>query len=451
MKQKLDNIKSDKAVILFTRIPEPGKVKTRMMPYLSPSECAELQECCIKDSLEMLREVDADKFICYEPSGDRNLLAELCKETNFIVQRGDDIGARMKNGLSDVFDIGYKSVLLMGSDIPEVKSSDITDAFSQLQSCDTVIGPSQDGGYYLIGMNDIKPELFTQSSYGHGKVLDELLHIAADNNIHVTLVAEHRDFDTKDDILYFREHIRHQHHLMESEVGKFVTKVLRVSVIVPTYNEEKRIDKLIKQLDDICDDAEIVIVDGGSTDSTLAHIPGRYRIVKSDKGRALQLNAGARAASGEVLFFMHADSELPNKPIHEIREVMKTHNAGCFGIEFQSDNLLMKINAAISKDRAFRRQIAFGDQGMFMTREVFEGVGGFPEIPIMEDYQLSLTLREMGIRIGATRGRICTSDRRYPKGNIKKLRLMFKMWLLRRKYRMGIDPYQIAKEYKDIR
>ena len=88
---------------------------------------------------------------------------------------------------------------------------------------------------------------------------------------------------------------------------------------------------------------------------------------------------------------------------------------------------------------------------MFMTREVFEGVGGFPEIPIMEDYQLSLTLREMGIRIGATRGRICTSDRRYPKGNMKKLRLMFKMWLLRRKYRMGIDPYQIAKEYKDIR
>ncbi len=191
MKQKLDNIKSDKAVILFTRIPEPGKVKTRMMPYLSPSECAELQECCIKDSLEMLREVDVDKFICYEPSGDRNLLAELCKETNFIVQRGDDIGARMKNGLSDVFDIGYKSVLLMGSDIPEVKSSDITDAFSQLQSCDTVIGPSQDGGYYLIGMNDIKPELFTQSSYGHGKVLDELLHIAADNNIHVTLVPKH--------------------------------------------------------------------------------------------------------------------------------------------------------------------------------------------------------------------------------------------------------------------
>ena len=111
----------------------------------------------------------------------------------------------------------------------------------------------------------------------------------------------------------------------------------------------------------------------------------------------------------------------------------------------------MKINAAISNDRAFRRQIAFGDQGMFITREVFEGVGGFPEIPIMEDYQLSLTLREMGIRIGATRGRICTSDRRYPKGNIKKLRLMFKMWLLRRKYRMGIDPYQIAKEYKDIR
>lgn len=111
MKQKLDNIKSDKAVILFTRIPEPGKVKTRMMPYLSPSECAELQECCIKDSLEMLREVDVDKFICYEPSGDRNLLAELCKETNFIVQRGDDIGARMKNGLSDVFDIDRKSVV----------------------------------------------------------------------------------------------------------------------------------------------------------------------------------------------------------------------------------------------------------------------------------------------------------------------------------------------------
>jgi hypothetical protein len=93
----------------------------------------------------------------------------------------------------------------------------------------------------------------------------------------------------------------------------------------------------------------------------------------------------------------------------------------------------------------------FGDQGIFMTRELFVEAGGFPELPIMEDYQLSLTLRKMRVRPGMTRQRIYTSDRRYPEKTIPKLKLMHKMYRLRKKYKAGVPAAEISKEYRDIR
>jgi hypothetical protein len=111
----------------------------------------------------------------------------------------------------------------------------------------------------------------------------------------------------------------------------------------------------------------------------------------------------------------------------------------------------MMTNRVISNLRAGIHNVMFGDQGIFMTRELFEQTGGFPEIPVMEDYQLSLTLRDMDIRTGLARHRIYTSDRRYPKKTGPMLELMAKMYMLRRDYKAGRPPEEIAEEYKDIR
>ena len=192
-------------------------------------------------------------------------------------------------------------------------------------------------------------------------------------------------------------------------------------------------------------------MDGGSTDHTLDKISEEFTLLHDRKSRAAQMNAGAKASHGDILFFLHCDSELPAHPLAQIREVMRDYQAGCFGIAFHSRNFFMFTCRVISNHRVKDRKVMFGDQGIFIDRKLFFDVGMFPEIPIMEDYQFSLTLKEKGIRLGMTRKRIYTSDRRFPKGTIPKLKLMWKMNRMRKMYRDKIAIQTIAKMYKDIR
>lgn len=163
------------------------------------------------------------------------------------------------------------------------------------------------------------------------------------------------------------------------------------------------------------------------------------------------MNAGALASHGDVLFFLHCDSELPEHPLEQIREVMKDYQAGCFGIAFHSKNFFMFTCRVISNHRIKDRKVMFGDQGIFIERELFFEIGMFPEIPVMEDYQLSLTLKERGVKLGMTRKRIYTSDRRFPKGTIPKLKLMWKMNRLRKMYRDRVPIETISDLYRDVR
>lgn len=224
-----------------------------------------------------------------------------------------------------------------------------------------------------------------------------------------------------------------------------------ISVIVPIYNEEKMIEKLLKQLRPLEEKCEIILVDGGSTDRTLERIDRNFRVLHGPKGRAKQMNYGAAESSGDILFFLHADSELPANPLGELREVMKSFRVGCFGIGFHSRNFFMFTCRVISNHRAKCRKIMFGDQGIFIDRELFFKMGMFPDIPIMEDYQFSMNLKETGEPIGMTRHRIYTSDRRFPQGTIPKLKVMWKMNRLRKMYRDGMPPEELVKMYRDVR
>ena len=130
---------------------------------------------------------------------------------------------------------------------------------------------------------------------------------------------------------------------------------------------------------------------------------------------------------------------------------MKDYQAGCFGIAFHSKNFFMFTCRVISNHRIKDRKVMFGDQGIFIERELFFEIGMFPEIPVMEDYQLSLTLKERGVKLGMTRKRIYTSDRRFPKGTIPKLKLMWKMNRLRKMYRDRVPIETISDLYRDVR
>ncbi len=453
--------KNDNVIIVFTREPEAGKTKTRLMPYFSPEQCAHLHMCMLRDIFREIRKTDADIVVAYSCDDGKEpafLKKTMGRKAVFIRQRGADIGARMQNAMDDVFRLGYGKAVLMGTDIPEIKAESIDAAFSLLDVSDTVIGPTGDGGYYLIGMKSLHPEAFNVKTYGISTVFDETVASLAAAGLAAEKAHTYADIDTPDDIAAFRRRMRDDPRLRRSHTGRFLAETALISVIVPVYNEEAMIGRLARQLMQHRSKCEIIFVDGGSADSTLGILQdinkdNSIRILNAGKGRAVQMNAGAKASSGDILFFLHCDSILPDRFTDEIRRIMASNDWGCFRIRFLSDNFFMFTNRVLSNHRAICRKLPFGDQGIFIDRDLFFGTGMFPEIPLMEDYEFSLRMRcRRGIRgPGVSRKRLISSSRRYGERTGSILRTELHMWKLRCMYRRGVCAEKLQSMYDDIR
>lgn len=224
---------------------------------------------------------------------------------------------------------------------------------------------------------------------------------------------------------------------------------MKISMILPVYNESKTIDKMLAQLEELPGDWEILFADGGSSDDTVERIAPRHRVLHSPRGRANQMNHGAANAAAEVLWFVHCDSILPEDAHSQIQTAVENGAQwGCFHIGFDYNGPFMGCNTYLSNRRA-RNGIAFGDQGIWVKKTVFEELGGFPDLPIMEDYEFSLRMKSRGLPITQLGGTIITSGRRY--NTQFPLLTMWQMFYLRRLYRRGTDIHEIARRYQDIR
>ncbi len=222
----------------------------------------------------------------------------------------------------------------------------------------------------------------------------------------------------------------------------------KISIIIPVYNESSTISSLMDNLDLFKDSCEIIFVDGRSSDRSPKIIQERYRVISSPKkGRANQMNYGASLSKGEILLFLHADSLLPKDALIQIHDIISEgYKVGCFKLKFKSSHPLMKICGFMSNLRVLLRNIAFGDQGIFINRSYFYEIGGFKELPLMEDYQLSMTIKAKGEKIALAKSKIETSERRFTKNG--RLRTMAKMQRLQHMYRKGADIEVIANLYR---
>jgi rSAM/selenodomain-associated transferase 2 len=225
-----------------------------------------------------------------------------------------------------------------------------------------------------------------------------------------------------------------------------------ISVIVPALNEADGIVDTLQALQDMrLRGVEIIVADGGSTDDTATVCaPLADRVIIGATGRARQMQAGAALACGSVLWFLHADSRAPGDADRTIATALGSgrRNWGRFDVRFAHAGLLLGVVATLMNLRSRLTGIATGDQGIFVTRKLFERVNGFPQIPLMEDIALSRLLKRHS-RPACLHEQLITSARRWQAQGT--LCTILVMWSLRLAYFLGVSPAWLAQFYRPHR
>jgi uncharacterized protein len=206
--QKKNKFSDRRCILFFVRVPERGKVKTRLGNVIGHDASLQLYLSFVADELDMLRDLFFDVFICFHPHSGKHMVENWLKdEFHLIAQEGKDLGQRMGNAFEEIFSRGYELALLVGSDIPNLPSLIILDAFHHLTTQDSVIGPSEDGGYYLIGFrhDTFCKEAFMQIPWGTSEVYEQTLHFFHNKNIDYYALVPLRDIDDYEDLVWLKK------------------------------------------------------------------------------------------------------------------------------------------------------------------------------------------------------------------------------------------------------
>lgn len=232
---------------------------------------------------------------------------------------------------------------------------------------------------------------------------------------------------------------------------------MRIAVIIPVFNEQDALPGLLQALVPF-EFEEIIVVDGGSGDRTVqaartvfgSASDSRYRIISAPCGRAAQMNAGAAVSTADILVFLHADTQLPHNAKHLVEQAMIDQECigGRFDVRFPRDTGYAWLVSRLMNLRSRLSGISTGDQTIFVRRSVFERMGGFADIPLMEDIEFSRRMKRLG-KIAALRDKVITSFRRWEQQG--PLRTILRMWTLRLFYWLGWDPRRLRNYYDTVR
>lgn len=230
---------------------------------------------------------------------------------------------------------------------------------------------------------------------------------------------------------------------------------MTISVIIPTLNEEKGLARMLVHTSALGFD-EMIVADGGSIDRTIPMVEAfcarvaNTRLITAPRGRALQMNEGVKASRGEILLFLHADTQLPSTAKQDVDATMQDGQVvgGRFDVTFDRQTYWSAVISAMMNWRSRWSGIATGDQAIFVRRQVFEQLAGFADIPLMEDIDFSRRLKQMG-RTAPLRSRVVTSYRRWETHG--PIRTILLMWTLRFLFWTGVSPRRLHQFYAATR
>lgn len=232
-------------------------------------------------------------------------------------------------------------------------------------------------------------------------------------------------------------------------IGENAAQSMKLSIIIPALNEASQLRDTLEQLRALqVRGHEVIVVDGGSSDRTVM-IAREFtdRVVDGARGRARQMNAGAAVATGDVLLFLHADTRLPAQADALIADALRNEKIfwGRFDVRLSGNQLLLRVVEKLMNWRSRLSGIATGDQAIFVRRTAFVRLGGYPDIPLMEDIALCKLLKRKSLPANLP-ARVVTSSRRWERHGI--IRTILLMWRMRLAYALGASPHRLAQRYQ---
>ncbi len=219
---------------------------------------------------------------------------------------------------------------------------------------------------------------------------------------------------------------------------------MSISLIIPIYNEEDNLNRAHHHFRELNQRAELVFVDGGSSDGSVTYASQLGTVITARKGRAAQMNAGACVTHGDILLFLHADCYLGEDALSSMRQCVEQGAVGgCFTQRLTNDSPAFRRIEHEGNRRARIRKVFFGDQGIFVRRDIFQKIGGFPEVPIMEDVEIMRRIKRTGGEICILPERVKTSPRRWETEGV--LYCTLRNWLLAILFAFRVPPEKLSR------